>query len=148
MIPKTFASSAVFSTFNDCRISLLEVRRNGLHSFSIFNVVGIWNFTIIELRTLFEVRGVCIHSNKTKSYKEQITSQINLPKLKVRLNYKTEEGKFFTSQAHIQYNRFLKHFMLFNKIVFYPNKFFKKHINHAELNCIILRLYWKFWMIL
>ena len=52
MIPKTSASSAVFRTFNDCRISVLEVRRNGLHIFSIFNVVGICDIKIIELKTL------------------------------------------------------------------------------------------------
>lgn len=36
------ASSAAAGILSDCRISMLEVRRNGLHIFSIFKVVGIW----------------------------------------------------------------------------------------------------------
>lgn len=42
MTPKASESSAVSGMRNDCRISGLDVRRNGLHDFSIFIVVGIW----------------------------------------------------------------------------------------------------------
>jgi len=41
MIPRASASSAVAGMFNDCRICVLDVRRNGLQAFSIFSVVGI-----------------------------------------------------------------------------------------------------------
>lgn len=43
MMPKASASSAVAGIFSDWRISALEVRRNGLHDFSLFSVVGIWD---------------------------------------------------------------------------------------------------------
>lgn len=43
MTRRASASSAVSGIFNDRRISVLEVRRNGLQDFSIFSVVGICN---------------------------------------------------------------------------------------------------------
>ena len=41
MTPKASASFAVEEMFNICLISLLDVRRNGLHAFSSLRVVGI-----------------------------------------------------------------------------------------------------------
>lgn len=49
MTPKASESSAVSEMRNDCRISGLDVRRNGLHDFSIFIVVGIWEDTSKQL---------------------------------------------------------------------------------------------------
>lgn len=40
MTPKASASLAEAEIFNDCRISVLDVRRNGLQAFSSNKVVG------------------------------------------------------------------------------------------------------------
>lgn len=65
MAPKASASFAVGEIFRDFRISILEVRRNGLHDFSISSVVGIYKDNIYRLIIchIWTMMSQCFHNS-------------------------------------------------------------------------------------